>query len=50
MTIYIGFALVLFSIVVTGKSPCCTVSKWEAMQGFLVGSVHSGQGVESEVR
>lgn len=50
MKIHTCLALVSLSVVVTGKSPRCTVSKWEVIQGFLVGSVHSGQGVETEGR
>lgn len=50
MNIYMCLALFSLSSLVKGQSPCCTVSKWEAIEGFLTGSVHSGQGVETEGR
>ena len=50
MTVYIvGLTLAVLSSVVTGKSPCCTVPKWEAILGFMNERVVSGQGVVEEV-
>lgn len=42
--------LTLFCLisVVGGDYPCCTVRAWEAIQGFLLGSVYSGKPQEHE--
>ena len=50
MTVYIvGLTFAVLSSVVTGKSPCCTVPKWEAILGSIYEWDVSEQGVVTEV-